>query len=68
LIVYILYKFNILNNLGVDYDADLNNLKLANEGEKICKYYIKALFNFWYPNFPNEGVELVYSLTIKIKT
>ncbi len=46
-----------LKELDIEYDADLNNLKLANDGEKICKYYIKALFNFWYPNLPNEGVE-----------
>jgi len=34
-----------------------NNLDLSKEGEQICKNYLKAVLNFWYPKLPNEGVE-----------
>jgi hypothetical protein len=48
-----------LSDLGIDFSNQTveNNLRLAQEGEKICKFYLRALFNFWYPNLPDEGVE-----------
>lgn len=36
-----------------------SNTELAKEGENICKYYIRAILQFWYPKFPNEGIEYV---------
>lgn len=46
-----------LQELGVEFDDSLNNAVLALEGEKICKNYIRAVFSFWYPKFPQEGVD-----------
>lgn len=42
---------------GVEFDVSYNNLSLASEGEKICKYYLEAVLNFWYPNLPKQGTE-----------
>ncbi len=34
-----------------------NNANLAVEGETICKFYIRAILNFWYPKLPQQAVE-----------
>lgn len=46
-----------LQEIGVDFDATQNNSELSLNGEKICRSYIKAIFNFWYPKLPKEGIE-----------
>ena len=43
--------------IGVEFDAEQNNVALSSDGEKICKCYIKALFSYWYPKLPIEGIE-----------
>jgi len=54
---YAVAEKNKLAELGVEFDASQNNAQLAEEGEEICRNYLRAVFNFWYPKLPQAGVE-----------
>jgi len=56
---YALSQKTKLEELGIEFDATQNNSMLAIDGEKISRLYLKALFKFWYPNLPEEGIEEV---------
>lgn len=46
-----------LQDLELEFEISQNNAVLSKEGETICKNYIRALLNFWYPKLPIQGVE-----------
>jgi len=56
---YALAQKKKFEDLGVEFDVSFNNLSLAKEGENVCKCYLEAVLNFWYPNLPKQGVDSI---------
>lgn len=54
---YAISQKSNVKDAGVEIDLPQNNSSLAKEGEYLCKNYIRALLNFWYPKLPTQGVE-----------
>lgn len=58
---YVISEKSKLQDIELEFDIIQNNANLATEGESICKNYIRALLNFWYPKLPAQGIELNFA-------
>lgn len=56
-----------LESIGLEYDIMQSNNALSIKGESICRNYLKAVFKFWYPNLPEEGVNSVTNYLLGIE-
>lgn len=49
---------------GIEVDVSQNQLKLAQEGEQTCEFYLRAVLAFRYPKLPEQGIRWeIYSKT-----